>query len=172
MLGIMRALVFGLIVCLVTLSGALGSARAASDQDKSFIQSALQDNADLRMLSNVAAKKVSSPKVKDFTKSVLQRLTQDDGILMPLAKSEDLKPPATLSLRASDQYSRIDAQSGKNATDEFLRDIAIDARITEDDYTNEAQTGTQPSLKRLAVARAADLEKIARQADALRDALH
>lgn len=172
MLGIMRALVFGLIACLVTLSGAMGSARAASDQDKTFIHSALQDDADVRTLSSLASRKVSSSKVKDFTKTLLQRMNQDDGVLVPLAKRNDVKPPGTLSLRASDQYSRIDVQSGKSATDEFLRDIAIDARITEDDFTNEAQTGSEPALKRLAAARAADLEKIARQADALRDALH
>lgn len=172
MLGIMRALVVGLVVCLVTLSGALGTARAANDQDKTFIHSALQDDADLRMLSDLAAKKIANSKVKDFAKGLSQRASSDDTVLMRLAKREDVKAPGTLSVRASDQFSRIQAQSGGNAADEYLRDVAIDARIIEDDYTYEAQSGADPALKRLASSRAGDLERIARQADSLRDAVH
>jgi len=162
--------IVGLLGCMLVLSAGV-SAIAANDQDKSFLHDAMQDNADLRTLSDYAVKKIPQAKVRQFAQMVSQRSTGVDDVLMRDAKTSDVKPPGTLSLRASDQYSRIQAQNARNAADEYLRDVAIDARISEDDYAAEAQSGTEPGLKRLASARAAELERIAKQADSLRTSL-
>jgi predicted outer membrane protein len=154
------------------LGPAFGPARASGPQDKSFLASAMQDDADLRTLSDLATKKVSDVKVRDLAKDLARMASSVDDELMPVARRDDVKPPGTLSLRASDQYSRIDAQSGRNAAQEFLRDVSIDARISEDDYAYEARSGEDPALKRLAAARAAQLEGLARRADSLRASLH
>lgn len=162
--------IIALLACFLGLSVA-SIAVAASDQDRSFIHEALQDNVDLRTLSDYAAQKVHDAKIREFAHMVSQRSTSVDGLLMRDARVAEVKPPGALSLRASDQYSRIQAQSARDAADEYLRDIAIDARISEDDYTSEAQSGTEAALKRLASARAADLEQLARDADSLRGSL-
>lgn len=157
---------FGLIVASCTMPSL-----AASDNDRSFIHDALQDNVDLRTLSDYAARKIHDAKIRDFARMVSERSNRVDDVLMRGAKASDVKPPGTLSLRASDQYSRIQAQHARDAEDEYLRDVAIDARISEDDYTAEAQSGSEPQLKRLASQRASELEQIARTADSLRGSL-
>lgn len=144
---------------------------SASGQDKSFIASAMQDNADLRALSDLALQRIRNPKVRDFASTVTQSSKGVDNVLTHDALANDVKPPGTLSLRASDQYSRIQSQSGRDAADEYLRDVAIDARVSEDDFSSEAQSGGSGSLKRLASQRAAELERLARAADSLRGAL-
>lgn len=159
--------IVGLLGCMLALSAGV-NALAASDQDKSFLHDALQDNVDLRTLSDYAAQKVRDSKVREFAQMVSRRTNSLDGTLTVTARRNDIRPPDSLSLRASDQYSRIQAQNPRDAVDEYLRDVAIDARISEDDYTSEAQSGTEPMLKRLASDRAAELERIARAADALR----
>ena len=162
--------IVGMLSCMLALSAGV-SALAANDQDRSFLHDAMQDNVDLRALSDYAAQKVRDPKVRDFARMVSQRSNSVDSLLARSASRSDVRAPGALSLRASDQYSRIQAQNPRDAVDEYLRDVAIDARISEDDYTGEAQSGTEPALKRLASDRAAELERIARQADALRGSL-
>ena len=156
----------------VAISFAPNAARAASDQDKSFLTTAMQENADVRTLSDLAAKKARDPKVRRFAREVSRAATEFDTTLLALAKREAVRPPAKLSIRASDQYARIDAQGGKDAEQEYLQDLAIDARVSGDDYTAEARTGTEQALRRVAAARRAALDRIARRADALASTLH
>lgn len=168
----MRVLnIVGFVGCLTLMPLLALPATAASDQDKSFINTAMQETSDLQMLAGLAAKKISDARVRDFARTIAQSSNTTNATLTEIARRDDVKPPGALSIRASDQYSRIDAQSGKDAADEFLRDIAIDARISQDDYSNEAQSGADPMLKRLASQRSSDLERIARQADSLRSTL-
>ncbi|GEM_PF-4402648 len=165
------------LVCALTIAGLGASigvassgtaALAASSQDRSFLHTALQDDADFRTLSNLAMQKIKNAKVREFAQSISQQTDSADNVLMRDAKRDDVKPPGTLSPRASDQYGRIQAQSGPDAADEFLRDVAIDARISAYDYSSEAQAGRSPSLKRLASRRAAELDRLAKEADSLR----
>ena len=160
----------------VTLAGcvlglSMSSAIAAGDQDRSFLTQAMQDNVDLRSLADLAEKRIGDPRIKQFARDVSQRSSNFDSRIAGDVRSEAAKQPSALSLRASDQYNRIQAQNGRDAADEFLRDIAIDARISQDDYNAEAQSGSDPSLKRLASTRATELERIAKQADSLRGSL-
>lgn len=161
----------GAILAITMLLGSASCALAANPQDKSFIQSALQDNVDIRTLSDLAQKKIQDAKIRAFARTVSRQSSPVDDRLMRNARTEDVKPPGTLSLRASDQYGRLQSQNGKDAADEYLRDVAIDARISEDDYTSEVQSGGDPSLKRLASERVRQLEELARTADSLRDSL-
>ena len=162
---------------IVGLAGLLGFAAcapalASNDQDRSFLQTALRDNADFRTLSDLAAQKIRDAKVRVFAKQLSQQTDTVDGALKSDAHRDDVKPPNTLSARASDQYGRIQAQTGQDAADEYLRDIAIDARISAYDYSTEAQSGSDPALKRLAARRATELNRTADQADSLRGTLH
>ena len=156
--------------CVLGMS--VSSALAANDQDRSFLTQAMQDNVDLRSLADLAAKHINDPRIKQFARDIAQRSSAFDSHIAGEARTEAAKQPSALSLRASDQYGRIQAQSGRDAADEFLRDIAIDARISQDDYNAEAQSGATPMLKRLASSRATELEHIARQADSLRGPSH
>ena len=160
------------IVLAVTTLLAPNAVRAAGDKDKSFLSTALQENADVRTLSDLAAKKARDPKVRQFAQKLSRTATDFNNTLLALAKRNDVKPPAALSVRASDQYARIDAQVGKGAEQEYLQDVAIDARVSGDDYTDEARTGAEQALRRVAAARRAALDRIAREADALASALH
>ncbi|MBV8600765.1 MAG: DUF4142 domain-containing protein [Candidatus Eremiobacteraeota bacterium] len=115
----------------------------------------------------LAARKAHDARVRDFAASVERSSTSLDATLSAIAKRNDVKPPGTLSVRASDQYSRVDAQSGKSAEQEYLADVAIDARISSDDYAEEARSGDDAALRKIAAGRAAELERTARAADAL-----
>jgi len=125
----------------------------------------------MQTLAGLAQKKIADGRIRDFARTISDAATSAGGTLTPLARRDAVKPPGSLSIRATDQFARIGAQSGKDAADEFLRDIAIDARISQDDYTSEAQSGNDATLKRLAAQRAGDLERIARRADSLRGSL-
>jgi predicted outer membrane protein len=159
----------GLAALLV--AGAGGAAFAASPQDREFLRTAMQDNADFRTLSGLAMQKIKIPKVRALAQAITRQSDSTDNVLKPNARQDDVKPPATLSPRASDQYERIQAQKGNDAADEFLRAVAIDARISAYDFSAEAQSGGSPALKRLASQRAAELDRIAKEADSLRSGL-
>jgi predicted outer membrane protein len=159
------------LAALLALSAGTAAFASASAQDRDFLQTAMQDNADFRTLSSLAMQKIKNAKVRAFAQTISQQTDSTDNVIKRNAQREDVKAPATLSPRASDQYGRIQAQNGDGAADEFLRDVAIDARISSYDFTAEAQSGGSPALKRLASQRAAELDRIAKEADSLRSGL-
>jgi predicted outer membrane protein len=165
---LIRMLTIAGLAALLGVASSGTAALAASSQDRSFLYTALQDDADFRTLSNLAMQKIKNSKVRAFAQTISRQTDSADDVLVRDAKRDDVKPPGTLSPRASDQYGRIQAQSGSNVVHEFLRDVAIDARISAYDYSSEAQGGSSPSLKRLASRRAADLDRVAKEADSLR----
>ncbi|MGH7662467.1 MAG: DUF4142 domain-containing protein [Vulcanimicrobiaceae bacterium] len=159
------------MAALLALAAGGAAAFAASSQDRDFLQAAMQDNADFRTLSSLAMQKIKNPKVRALAQTISQQTDSSDTVVKREARQQDVKAPGTLSPRASDQYGRIQAQNGNEAADEFLRDVAIDARISAYDFSSEAQSGATPALKRLASQRAAELDRIAQEADSLRGGL-
>lgn len=169
--NLLRSMTIAGLAALLAVSASGAPAFAANAQDRSFLQTALQDNADFRTLSGLAMQKIRNAKVRAFAQTISQQTDSADSALRSDARHEDVKSPGTLSPRASDQYGRIQAQKGNDAADEFLRDVAIDARISSYDFSAEAQSGESPALKRLASHRASELDRIAKEADSLRSGL-
>ena len=142
------------------------AASASNPQDTAFLKAASQDNADLRILSHMGAN-VHDASVRQFAQSVFDSTGEANKNLTPFLTQQRIAQAGSGSLRASDQYDRIDSQSGVGGEEELLTDIAIDARIAEDDFATEAQSGGDPALRHLAATYAKTLTRIAAQADAL-----
>ena len=105
----------GLSLLAATLVAALAlpsAGLAASEQDRSFLSSALPETIDLRSLADLAASKSHDARVRAFAREISHNAGAQNRALASFAEREGVKQPGTLSIRATDQYSRISAQSG------------------------------------------------------------
>jgi putative membrane protein len=120
----------------------------ASDDD--FLQSALKTEVGHYDLGLIGQQKGHA--VKGLATQLVGEASQAVALLKKIAREQHVDVVEDAELRTKAQYVDLQARTGRDFDETLAHDAMIDANIAIDAFTDEAQHGTDPALRRFAQA--------------------
>jgi putative membrane protein len=138
------------LVLFWAVTGAPAAAAASSDAD--FLQTAMQDAVGQYDLGLIGEHRAAAPAVKGFAAQLAGEASSAVEELKKIAAAQHLPVEEDAHLRTKAQYVDLQARSGRDFDETLAHDSMIDANIAIDAFTDEAQHGSDPALRRFAAA--------------------
>ena len=149
-----------LLIAAAVSSLSLLPAQAASlsNNDASYLDSAMKMQLGRYALATLAAKQASSPKLKALAQSIATDASRSTQQLNTLAKQHGVEPAKSPDVRASYHYSQLSDLRGSQFDSRFVQVLSMDDDMAVDSHKSEAQSGSDSKLRTFAKQRVAALQ--------------
>jgi putative membrane protein len=137
--------------------GATTSAEA-SLADRAFVSSVFESDAAEEHLGQLAQQKSQSPDVKDLGQKMMENRTKLDEQLKPLAQKLEVSAPKKPSKKEKELMAKLEALSGPQFDEEYIRAVAKDNQEDVKNFQTEAESAGDPNLQATAKQDAPVLE--------------
>jgi putative membrane protein len=127
-------------------SAATGYASA----DSTFMKKAAQGGLAEVQLGQLAVRKASSPKVKQFGQRMVDDHTQANDQLKQVAAQENVDLPQKPDMKDRATMARLEKLSGTRFDQAYMSDMVKDHQKDVADFQNESQNGKDPAVKSFA----------------------
>jgi putative membrane protein len=139
----------------------------ASEGDREFVAKAAADGAAEVELGRLAAKKASSPAVRQYGEQMARDHTRAGEELKKYAAAAGITASAMPDAAQSRVKARLEKLSGTKFDEEYIRLMRENHRMAVDLFKSQSQNGTDPGLKKFAAATLPALESHKKMADDL-----
>jgi putative membrane protein len=145
-----------------------GTAQSAvSSNDASFVQAAQSDLLGEYALAALASGKAANPRVKSFASQIATQTDKANIFIKKYAKEHDVSIANKPTLRADAQYGDLRALSHSAFDRRFAEDLNVDSQLSLSDFQDEAQSGSDPALRKFAKEEARLLRRYSSEAQKL-----
>jgi predicted outer membrane protein len=134
---------------IVSMYGVAQSA-AVSSNDASFVQTAQSDLLGEYALAALASGKAANPQVKSLATQIATQTDKANIFIKKYAKAHDVSVDNKPTVRADAQYGDLQALSSSAFDQRFAQDLNVDAQFSLGDFQDEAQSGSDPTLRNFA----------------------
>jgi putative membrane protein len=117
-------------------------------------------------MGRLALEKASSDDIRQFGKKLLDEQTQANDRLKELASQDNISVPDALDTKHQSQIDKLSKLSGAEFDKAYLKEQLKNHEVQVRDFSEEAQRGTDPSVKSFA---AGMLPKLQRQLELARN---
>lgn len=131
-------------------SAANDTAMQQNMTDRSFVRKALEGGMAEVQLGQLAQQKSQSDDVKQFGQKMVQDHTQMGDQLKPIAQQLSVKEPKTLPKKDRELMAKLQALSGSQFDEAYIKAMVKDHKEDLRDFKDEAQTTQDPNLKQAA----------------------
>lgn len=140
------------LACAVALCTAVtaGPASAATSADTDFLQTAMQHAVGQYDLGLIGQRKAAARTVKDFAAQLADQASAAVDQLKKIAAVQHVAVQEDAHLRAKAQYVDLEGRSGRDFDETLAHDAMIDTNIAIDAFSDEAEHGSDPALRRFA----------------------
>lgn len=121
-----------------------------SFSDQAFVRSALEGSVAEVELGQLAQQKSQSDDVKQYGQKMVQIHTQLDQQIKPVAKQLGVSEPKGPSKKQKKEIARLEALSGPQFDEEYIRKMVKDHEKAVKDFKEEIQLAQDPNVKRIA----------------------
>jgi len=118
--------------------------------DEAFVRSVLERDAGDLQLGQLAQQKSQSDDVKQLAQKIVAARTNLDTQFKPIAQSFEVSQPKSPAKKDKQLIARLEALSGPQFDEEFLKALAKMHHQDIKDFGAEAQTAEDPRIKSLA----------------------
>lgn len=139
---------FAVVLWLLAASGGLPAAAGSPDAD--FFQSALKTEVGQYDIGLIGQRKAAAGPVKSFASQLASEGSSAVATLKKMASAQHVALQEDAELRAKAQYQDLEGRTGRDFDETLAHDAMIDANIALDAFTDEAQHGNDPALRRFA----------------------
>ena len=139
-----------------TASASMGMSQAtsgmtqASPADRMFLRKAAQGNAAEIAMARLAVKKAESPAVRKFAERLIYDHTMLGKKAGPVLQGAGVTPPSGPSLAQQQEMAALEAVSGNQFDDLFIKDAVADHIQVLAMFCHEAADGQDPQVKAFA----------------------
>jgi putative membrane protein len=118
--------------------------------DEAFVRSVLERDAGDLQLGQLAQQKSGSADVKQLAQKIAAARTNLDAQFKPIAQSFEVSQPRSPAKKDKQLIAKLEALSGPQFDEEFLKALAKMHRQDIKDFGAEAQTAQDPRIQTLA----------------------
>ena len=137
-----------------------GTPNAQALDDQEFLRKAMQGGQAEVQLGQLAQQKSQSDDVKQFGQKMVQDHTQlGSQVVMPVAKSLGVKEAKGLSKKDKQLVATLEALSGPQFDQEYIRAMVKDHKQDLKEFKSEAEMTQDPNVKRAAQEGATVIEQ-------------
>jgi putative membrane protein len=122
----------------------------ASLADQAFVASMFESDASEEHLGQLAQQKSQSPDVKQLGQKMVENRTKLDEQLKPIAQKLDVREPTKPSKKEKELMAKLEALSGPQFDEEYIKAVAKDNRQDVKDFQTEAESASDPNLQQAA----------------------
>jgi putative membrane protein len=144
----------------VVATTGLAVAAGTSSDDAAFVQSAQHDALGEYALAALAKGKAANPQAKALATLILTHADSANTFIKGYARTHDVDIDNKPSVRADEQYGDMSSDTGSSFDQAFANAMHIDANIALDTYQDEAQHGSDPTLRKFAQEQATFLQQV------------
>jgi putative membrane protein len=130
-----------------------------SYSDQSFVKSALENSAAEQQLGQLAQQKSPSEDVKKYAVEMVRIHMQLDEQIKPLAKHLGVSEPKGPSKKEKQEIAKLEALSGPQFDEEYIRVMVKDHQKVVKDFKNQAEITQDPNVKQAAQSDATVFEQ-------------
>jgi putative membrane protein len=122
----------------------------ASFADQAFVRSIFESDAAEMQLGQLAQQRSQSPDVKQLGQRMVEDRTKLDKQLKPIADKLSVEKPKEPSKKDKELISKLEALSGPQFDEEYIKAVAEDHRKDVEDFKSEAESAQDPNLQQAA----------------------
>ena len=122
----------------------------ASLADQAFVMSIFESDAAEVELGQLAQQKSQSADVKQLGQSMVDNRTKLDAQFKPIAEKLDIRKPKGPSKKERKLISKLEALSGPQFDEEYIKAVAKDNQKDVKDFKTEAESAQDPNLQQAA----------------------
>ena len=122
----------------------------ASLADQAFVASMFESDASEEHLGQLAQQKSESPDVKQLGQKMMENRAKLDEQLKPIAQKLDVTQPKKPSKKEKELMAKLEALSGSQFDEEYIKAVAKDNQQDVKDLQSEAQSASDPALQQAA----------------------
>jgi putative membrane protein len=122
----------------------------ASFADQAFVKSIFESDAAEVQLGQLAQQKSQSPDVKQLGQSMVENRTKLDEQLKPIADKLSVAKPKELSKKDRELVAKLEALSGTQFDEEYIKAVAKDNHKDVKDFKSEGDSAQDPNLQQVA----------------------
>jgi putative membrane protein len=119
----------------------------ASLADQAFVSSVFESDAAEEHLGQLAQQKSQSPDVKELGQKMMENRTKLDEQLKPVAQKLDIREPKKPSKKEKELMAKLEALSGPQFDEEYLRAVAKNNQDDVKNFQTEAESASDPTLQ-------------------------
>ena len=123
------------------------SAKAATDDDKKFLNTASQSDQNEIALSKLAEVKATNPAVKAFATKMVAEHTKMSATMKPFADARGLTPAMGPDADHQKELDKLNGLSGKDFDKEYISDMVSDHAKALSAFTTEAKDTKDAKLQ-------------------------
>lgn len=118
--------------------------------DQAFVRQEMERDATETQLGQMAQQKAQSPDVKQLAEKMVETRTSLDKQLTPIAKNLSVDPPKNLPKKGKQLIAKLEALSGPQFEEEYLRTVVKDHQQDVKDFKAESESAQDPTLQQAA----------------------
>jgi putative membrane protein len=126
-----------------------GSANRLTGPDQTFLRKAAQANM-FEIEMGKIAERSTNPTVKQFAQRMVTDHTKLQDQLKTVATQEGVTLPAKVSSSEQSSIAKLSKQTGATFDRDYINTMVTDHKTDITEFQNEANNGTDPSLKNAA----------------------
>jgi putative membrane protein len=123
---------------------------AASFGDQAFVRQVFESDAAEVQLGQLAQQKSQSPDVKQLGQKMAENRAKLDEQLKPIAQQLSVEMPKKPSKKQKELVAKLEALSGPQFDEEYLKAVAKDNQKDEKNFQSEAGAAQNPNLQQAA----------------------
>jgi len=127
------------VILAIACSLVPATAKAATEDDKTFLAMAAQSDQNEIALSKLAELKASNPSVKAFAAKMVDEHTKMTESMKPFAESWGLTPPSGPDADHQDEINKLNGLSGNDFDKEYMSQMVTDHTKALSAFTSEAK---------------------------------
>jgi putative membrane protein len=133
-----------------TTPGMNNLGQPASPADQAFVREEMERDATEAQLGQLAQQKAESPDVKQLAEKMVETRTNLDKQLAPIAKGLNVDQPREPSKKGKQLIAKLEALSGPQFEEEYLRTVVKDHQQDVKDFKAESGAAQDPTLQQAA----------------------
>jgi putative membrane protein len=130
-----------------TAASGMTTSTDASIADQAFVSSVFESDAAEEHLGQLAQQKSESADVKELGQKMMENRTKLDEQLKPLAQKLEVSAPKKPSKKEKELMAKLEALSGPQFDEEYLRAVAKNNEEDVKNFQTEAQSASDPMLQ-------------------------
>jgi len=146
----MKASFYLLSASLVVLFAPTIWASNLGSDDTSFVKDAAKGNLAEVEMGKLAARKATSPEIKEFASLMIHDHSKANRELSTLAASKGVDVPKSASLSEDVSYTHLKMLSGKSFDDEYIKTMVNDHKEDVAMFQKAADNSQDPDVKHFA----------------------
>jgi putative membrane protein len=127
-----------------------GLSNTASLTDRAFVEDVMESDAAEVQLGQLAQAKSQSDDVKQFGQKMVENRTRLNEQLKPIADKLDIREPKEPSKKNKQQIAKLEALSGPQFDEEYIKVVVKDQRQDVKDFKSAANSAQDPNLQQAA----------------------